>query len=202
MLSREVQDDFRRRSITGALAAECASRGYGATTIGHLCARAGCARNTIYELFSNKESIFLALLEGAIAELGERIDRACREAGPQRRERLEAALAAVLDWVALDPPAAHALLVDAPTAGDAAFALKLEMQADFTERLKRLAPLDPRRPPLVEQLLVDGTASIVCCLVVAGEAVRAPSLLPSLAVFLEQPLLGDSADWAAAADSS
>lgn len=186
VVSREFQNSFRRRRITDALAQECAERGYRATTVAHLASRARCARNTIYELFPNKEAIFLALLEDAVAELDRRVEHVCAEVGPDRHGRIEAALVAVLEWIALDPPAAHALLVDASSV-PAAHALQLHAVAGFAERLRRVAPRDPKRPAAVEELLVDGIASILRYLVLAGGAKRAPKLLTNLCSFLEQP---------------
>lgn len=190
-LSRETQDLFRRQRIVRALAEECVERGYQATTIAHVGARVHFARNTIYAHFPNKEAIFIALLEGAEREVGERVRRACEEAGEDPRRRVQAALAAVLDWVASDPPAARALLVEAPTS-PAAFGLQLAMFADFTNQLRQARTPDPERPVCIAELLVDGVASVLRFLLIGGEAERAPSLLPNLCGVLEQPYLEDA----------
>ena len=110
---------------------------------------------------------------------------------------MTSALAAVLEWIARDPSAAHALLVDAPSASPAALALQLGAAAGFTERLRRVFPADPARPAAVEELLIDGVASILRNLVLAGAAKRAPRLLSNLCRFLDQPYLDGSAGWAA-----
>lgn len=189
VLSREIQDSFRRRRIAQALAEECFERGYRATTIAHVGARARFARNTIYGQFPNKEAIFITLLKGAEAELNDRVRHVCEETGEDPRRRVQAALAAVLDWVADDPPTARALLVEAPTVSPTAFGLQLAMLAGFTDQLRQVRTRDPQRPVCTEELLVDGVASILRCLLVAGEASRASSLLPGLCGVLEQPYL-------------
>jgi AcrR family transcriptional regulator len=186
-LSKEVQDDFRRRRITDALAEECMARGYRATTITHVVSRAGSSRSTFYTYFANAEDIFLALLARVIGELEEQVDLACSQAGIVVRERVAAGLGAVLNWVSSDSPAAYALLVEAPSVSPAAFDLQLDLQARFTERFRDLAPPDSERPDSVEELLIDGVFSILRYLLVAGEAKRAPDLLASLCTFLEQP---------------
>lgn len=55
-------------------------------------------------------------------------------------------------------------------------------------------PVSPTRPDSVEDLLVGGIVSTLRYLVLAGEAERAPSLLPGLGEFLWQPYLVEGED--------
>ncbi|MBA3865823.1 MAG: hypothetical protein H0X42_05685 [Solirubrobacterales bacterium] len=55
--------------------------------------------------------------------------------------------------------------------------------------LQACTPDDASRPEIIEQFLVDGVASILRHLLIAGEAGLAPTRLPSLSAFLQQPYL-------------
>jgi AcrR family transcriptional regulator len=187
MLPAEFVADFRRRAITDALAELCVEQGYRATTIADVAARAKTGRNTLYELFENREQIFLALLDRAIGELLDRTRLACREAG--REQRLEAGLAAVLSWVAEEPGLARAFFVEATCATPEAFRRYLEAITQFAALLHGNVPSEVPRPASTEESLVGGIASILRFRINNGEAKRAPALLPELTGFLRMPFI-------------
>jgi AcrR family transcriptional regulator len=193
-LGREVIAAFRRRHLEDTLTELCAEQGYRATTITDVTRRAHVARNTVYEHFANKEAIFLALLERRFAELFERVETTCSASDDDPRPRVEAGLGAVLGWVAAEPVAARACLVEAACATPRALQVYLGATARFTDLLRGCAPVSPTRPDSVEDLLVGGIASTLRYLVLAGEAERAPSLLPGLGEFLWQPYLVEGED--------
>jgi hypothetical protein len=141
---------------------------------------------------SGKEKILLTRLEQEWAELRGAVERACVAVEASGPNRVEAGLAATLEWVATNASGAHALLVQASGASAPVWEVQLEAIASFVGCLRENVPADGRRPEAIEELLVAGVVSILCGLVVAGEAERAPGLLPSLSVFLRQPYL-DSA---------
>jgi AcrR family transcriptional regulator len=183
LLSDDVIAAFREERFTDALAAECLERGYRATTISHVVARAGTSRNTLYESFDDKEAAFLALIERVVADLERRVDLSCDMAGGDSHDRIEAGLRAALEWVCADPAAANALLVEAPAVA-AAFELRNAAALGFAERLREGAPAASPRPEFVDEMLIEGVLAILRHRVVAGEAVLAPSLLPDLFNFL------------------
>lgn len=192
MLTADVVIGFRRLRITDALAELCVEQGYRATTIGQVAKRAGTSRGTIYEIFANKDEIFVALVERVAADLFTLVDQSC---APEEREpirRIEAGLEVLLSWVADDPSAAWVLLVEAPSGPEKAFALHLDLLVGFAERLDRNRPGEVMLPGPIAELIVGGIASILRGLLVSGDAERAPSLLPELLTYLGQPFLAEA----------
>jgi AcrR family transcriptional regulator len=179
--------DFRRKSITEAMGRVCAERGYHDASITHVAAAAGTSRNTVYELFANKEELLLALLERTMAELLEAVDAACQAAGEEPWARVEGGLAAILRWVATEPAAARAWLVDSAASTPRGAEENQAATARFIEMLGANVPDDAPRPANMEELVVGGVTSMLRFLVLAGDANRAPAMLPELMQFLRGP---------------
>lgn len=192
MLAADVVVGFRRLRITNALAELCVEQGYRATTIGQVAKRAETSRGTLYELFTNKDEIFIALLERVTVDLLTLIDESCAAEGGEPKKRAEAGLEALLSWVAADPPAAWVLIVEAPAGPEGAFSLHLDTLAGFAKRLDRNRPGEVDLPGPISELIVGGTASILRGLLIAGDAERAPALLPELLTYLHQPFLAEA----------
>jgi AcrR family transcriptional regulator len=186
-LSAAVIAGFRRRSMTEAMARVCFERGYHEASITHVAAAAGTSRNTVYELFANKEELLLALLERTMEELLEAVDAACGAAGSEPWARVEAALAAILNWVAEEPAAARAWLVDSTASTQRGGEESQAATNGFIEMLRANVPDDPARPANMEELVVGGVMSMLRFLVLAGDADRAPAMLPELMQFLSGP---------------
>lgn len=189
MLPVDIVVNFRRLRVTNALAELCVEQGYRATTISHVARRAGCARGTIYELFANKDEIFVALLERVAAELFTLVDESCASEEGEPFTRIETGLGTLLSWVAAEPSAAWVLIVEAPSGPEQAFGLHLDALAGFAERLDRNRPGEAALPGPVAELIVGGIASILRGTLIAGDAKRAPTLLPGLLAYLRQPYL-------------
>jgi AcrR family transcriptional regulator len=188
-LAREVIIDFRRRHIESTLAELCVERGYRATTITTISSRARVARTTVYENFTNKEDIFLALQARAIAELSERIEAACASGPKDSGARMAAGVAALLAWVAEEPASAWVCFVESLCATPESLRRHLEAIERFTTMLSGAVPSEVPRPLTTEESLVGGVASILSGLLRSGEAKRAPELQPQLMLFLRGPFL-------------
>lgn len=167
----------------------CVEQGYRAATVAHVCRRAGVSRATIYGHFANREQIFLAVLDRGIAELLERTESACRASAAGSAPRIEAGLDAVLSWVAEEPSIAWTCLVESLCATPESLRRYLAAMARFATLLHDAAPTDVARPKTTEESLVGGVASILNGSIRAGQAKRAPELLPQLSVFLRGPFL-------------
>lgn len=178
---------FKRRRITGAMAALCAEGGYRAATITKVAGRAQVSRATVYEQFDNREQILLTALDDAVAELLQRTEDACTLAKTTGESGLEPGLRAVLDWVAERPSEAWVCFVEAFGATPQSMLRFLEALARFTTLLEGALPSDVRRPATIEESLVGGVASLLGGRIRAGEAERAPELLPELATFIRGP---------------
>ena len=180
---------FRRRRITDAMAELCVEEGYRAATIAKVVGRAGVSRTTVYEHFGNREEIFLASLDQSVDELLQRTEEACQDARSQERPPLEAGLGAILGWVAEEPAAAWVSLVEAFCATSSSIQRYLDALARFADLLGGVLPTEVPRPKVIEESLVGGVASILNGLLRAGEAYRAPEMLPELVTFVRAPFL-------------
>jgi AcrR family transcriptional regulator len=117
-LPREFIARHQRARIIAALAAETAEKGYRAVTVADVVRRAGIARNTFYENFACKDECFLATAEFALEAAMSRVVEAAAtvESWPSR---VNAGLAAFLNFVAAEPDLARLSIVDALAAGPA-----------------------------------------------------------------------------------
>jgi AcrR family transcriptional regulator len=165
----------------------CTERGYRASTIAHVTARARVSRRTIYEHFANREQIFLALLDRAIAELLAAAEASSGSAALDPLTRIEAALAAILAWVVEQPTPAWICLIEAQRATPQSVRRYYEAISRLTALLRRTTPPNPARPETLEEAVVGAIASTLRRLIRSGEAERAPELLPELSALLLTP---------------
>lgn len=189
VLDPAIVASFKQRRITDALSYLCVKEGYRTITIDKLSRRAGVSRATIYEHFDNREHILLTLVDGAVAELLQRTNAACDEARAAADDPLEAGLRAVLDWVAEQPARAWVLIVESFGATPVSMRRYLSAIGEFTALLSGVVPSEVPRPKAIEESLVGGVASLISGVIRAGEAERAPELLPDISIFLRAPFL-------------
>jgi AcrR family transcriptional regulator len=188
-LDREFLLSHRRRRFAYALGEVCVEKGFRAATISDVVTRAETSRSTVYEVFSNKEEIFLALLAYSEIDLLRRIKAACGVAEAGADQLLEAGLTAVLRWVADEPVCAWALLIEAFCAGPRSLRFYLEAIDRLASLLRDVVPAEVPRTPTTEESVVGGVAAILSGVIRAGQAKRAPAFAPQLAVFLRGPYL-------------
>jgi AcrR family transcriptional regulator len=188
-LDREVILAWRRRSAALALGEACIEKGYRAATINDVVIRAGTSRGTVYELFKNKEEIFLFLFESSEAELSARVEAACSSAGEDRDHRLEAGLAAVLGWVAEEPVRAWAVFVESLCATPDSLRRYTDSISRFANLLGEVVPREVQRPRFFEESVVGGIALLINGRLRAGEAAQAPALLGELMMLVRGPFL-------------
>lgn len=184
-ISAEFLAVHKRARILDAMAGLVAEKGYEETTITDLATRARVARKTLYELFGGKEDVFLAAVEASRDALSEQLGAACEAAEPESRERLRAALAALLCFVEDNSGRAHLLLVEAPSALPDSAALYDREFVLLAERLRACMPA--AAPEAIEEALAGAVASILNRCVRRGEAGRATALLPDLEALVLAP---------------
>lgn len=177
-ISAEFLAVHKRARIIEAMAGLSAEKGYEETTITDLTTRARVARQTLYRLFGGKEAVFLAAVEASRDALNERLGAACEAAESEPRERLRAALAALLCFLEDSPGRAHLLLVESPSALPDSAALYDREFLLLAERLRDCMPASA--PKAIEEALAGAVASILNRCVRRGEAGRATELLPDL----------------------
>src|SRR3954452_9101574 len=103
VLPKEFVAVRKRRRIMDAVAELSAEQGYEATKIGDIVRRAGVARKTLYDNFEGKEEVFLAAIDSALQEALGRVEEGCAAVEDEWAQRLEAGLAALLEYLAEHP---------------------------------------------------------------------------------------------------
>lgn len=173
-----------------AIAELTAERGYEATKIADVVRGAGVARKTLYDNFEGKEDLFLAAIDSSLAEARERVEAACSEAEGVWQKRVEAGLAAFLDFVAERPAAARMCLIESISATPSSAARYDAGLRVYVDLLNRATPADLGLPDTIEETLVGGVAWLVNQQIRHGETSEAGELLPELAEFVLSPYYG------------
>jgi AcrR family transcriptional regulator len=173
-----------------AIADLSAEQGYEATKIADIVRRAGVARKTLYDNFEGKEDLFLAAIDHSIGELTESVEEACRAVDGVWQKRVEAGLAAFLQFVAERPGQARMCMIEALSATRSSSARYDAALRQFVEMLKRSTLHGADLPETIEETLVGGVAWIVNQQIRRGDAPEAVVLLPELSEFVLSPYQG------------
>jgi AcrR family transcriptional regulator len=186
LLSREFVLGHRRSRILEAVAELSAEQGYEAMTVSDIVKRAGIARKTLYESYGGKEEVFLAAVDAALAAVRERVEEACAggQAEDEWREQVDAALAALLVYLADYPAEAQMLILEAPAATPASAARYRTTVERFTELLADATPEADDPSGAIEEGVVGGVAWILNRQVRRGEIERATELSEELSNFV------------------
>jgi AcrR family transcriptional regulator len=112
---------------------ECVNeRGYVATTISELVARARISRRSFYERYSNKDECLVATYDEVVERLGRRL-RATWDPGAEWSEQIETFIRTLFDAAGDRPDAARLVCVEMAAAGP----VGVERWAQGAERLQR-----------------------------------------------------------------
>ena len=114
-LAEPIVAHSQRERILNAMAATCASKGFGATTIADVVEAAGVSRATFYELFKDKEDCLQASMELSLADTMGRIVEVYSPDKPWATMVRDAARA-FLELLASRPDFARMALIEAPAA--------------------------------------------------------------------------------------
>jgi AcrR family transcriptional regulator/2-hydroxychromene-2-carboxylate isomerase len=175
-LSKDQVAADQRRRLHEAMVEISASRGYQATTITALWARAGVSSHTYYALFPKregdpKEACFLGAYDYVVGRAVERINLAYRgEEDPERR--LCRAFEQFASEAATEPQAARFALLEPFGAGQAAFA-RMDRGREMFEGLIAASISNPSRgstlSPTIAKGLVGGIERVSRVYLVAGK---------------------------------
>jgi AcrR family transcriptional regulator/DNA-binding MarR family transcriptional regulator len=192
---REHVSEIQRLRILGAMAEVASERGAGAVTVAHVVARAGVSRRTFYDLFEDREECFLVAFNEAVARGAGTVVPAWRAAGSWR-ERIRAALTALLEFFDEEPSLARLCVVEALAAGPRA----LEHRAVILRRL--IAAVDEGRedlrkgvqpPPLTADGVAGAVLSVIHTRLLEDGAQQLSGLLGALMSAIVLPYRGRSA---------
>jgi AcrR family transcriptional regulator len=128
--AREIVLASQRGRLLEAMAACVAERGYAATTVGQVVARAGVSRKTFYEHFADKRGCFLAAWEAGTEILFDQLAGVAEETQAWR-ERLRDGTVAFLEVLAAEPDFARSFMIEVLSVGEEALARRAEIHERF-----------------------------------------------------------------------
>src|SRR5580693_8998370 len=111
----QVAEIQRARMLT-AMVQEVFERGAANVSVGHVVGRSGVSRRTFYEIFDDREDCFLAAFDDALRNVAAIVVPAYEQPGSWR-EKVRAALIALLECLEYDRATARLLIVESLAAG-------------------------------------------------------------------------------------
>jgi AcrR family transcriptional regulator len=140
-----------RADLTGGLATAIAEKGYAASTIADIVARARVSKRTFYEHFADKEECLMALYAGGCGQLMAVLRGA---GGPTQPwpERIRLLVSAYLSTLDATPAVTRTLLVEIQAAGPRAYRLRQETQRAFADTLVEIFAAARRANPQLAEL--------------------------------------------------
>jgi AcrR family transcriptional regulator len=118
--------EFQRARLIAAMVEVVDERGMGEITVADIVARSGVSRRTFYELFADREECFLAAFDESVRRACATVLPAFRAAGGWR-ERIRAALQALLEFLDDEPGLGALCVVEALGAGAPALERRAEV---------------------------------------------------------------------------
>ncbi len=191
-LPREFIAQNQRERIITALVDTVAERGYNATTVAHITKAASVSRRTFYEHFAGKEACFLAAYEMVADHIRDSMQVAA-EAYEEWPQKVRAALATMLRFLAAEPELARVCMIEPIAAGGEIAARHRTSMQGFVEILKAGRPQHSGERPLpeaTEATLVGGIVSLIVREINAGRTEKLEALLPDLVELTLGPYLG------------
>jgi AcrR family transcriptional regulator len=192
-LPREFIVQNQRERIVTALVDTVAERGYNATTVANITKAASVSRRTFYEHFADKEACFLAAYEMVADHIAASM-RAASEAFEEWPQKVRAALATMLRFLAGEPELARLCMIEPVAAGG-------EIAARHRASMQGLVAIlkagrrpehagDHPLPEATEETLVGGVVSLIVREISAGRTEQLEELLPDLVELTLAPYVG------------
>lgn len=167
--------------MVAAMVDVAAERGLAEATVAHIVARSGVSRRTFYEMFNDREDCFLAAFDQAIDRTREYLNDAY---DPTRkwRERVRAALEALLEFIEDEPDMGRLCVVETLGAGPKVLERRRALLAQLTavvDQGRAEGRAGSTLPALTAEGVVGGVLSVLHARLVDGR--RRGSLLSELA---------------------
>lgn len=163
-LSDDVVKQSQQMRMLESMTSVCAEKGYAATSVADVIARAGVSRKAFYKHYENKEDCFLAAYDVGLERLNERIVASVTAAAPDVTAVLRATLSAYLDALAAEPDFARILAIEALAGGPAARKRRDDGFERFIELyrmlLEQIRAQDPKLPDTREDVLVAAIGAV------------------------------------------
>jgi AcrR family transcriptional regulator len=154
--------DQRRRLLNGARDTFVA-KGYAASTVDDIVARAHTSRTAFYRLFSNKEDCLLELYRDATATLVINLVKAA-DAAASPAEQVRLGVAALVETLSADRSTARVMLIEVVGATPAVEAARIDARSRFAAIIAReigAAPGWKARPNSERELVATATMGAV-----------------------------------------
>lgn len=124
-------------------------KGFHETTVPMIVAAAGSSTGAFYLDFRNKEDIFAAVLEWLGQQIGAAINEAIAAAGPGTLSHMEAAVRALVRYLAENPQQTRILIVESSGLGKRLEAVRRQIVQSHTRGVEQaLRVLADRLPPM------------------------------------------------------
>lgn len=201
-LSRdEVAASQRRRMLVG-IADAMAERGYVATSVADVIARAGVSRETFYQQFSSKLDCFMhafdAAAEELVSTLAADVERSGADLSPAaaddpaiRAARFDRVFAAYLDALVTHSAYARLFLVEAYAAGPAAIQARNRVQRRLVAALAELLGITTDHGRFACEVLVAAIAQMVTVPLVTNDVQALSALHAPVVDLVHRALLSD-----------
>jgi AcrR family transcriptional regulator len=140
-----------------------ADRGFDATSVEEIAARAGVSKPVVYEHFGGKEGLYAVVVDREMGRLLDSITGALSTAGAHPRVLLEQAALSLLDYIERSPDGFRILVRDSPVAqSTGSFASLISDAASQVEHLLvnefKTRGFDTKHAPMYAQMLVGMVA--------------------------------------------
>lgn len=191
-LSRSEVSENQRERLLSAVVQVARRTGYSGLTIRDVIAVAGVSRKTFYELFDDKDDVFLAAYDHVVGRLAEGVTDATAK-GRTWPEQVSLGLETFLDRLASDPAVAHLCIVEVLVAGPPALtrrAAALDAFRTFLEPGYEQAPEGVEPPVLAAETAIGAVYEVIYRYVLQNRTEDLPSLHPDLLYIVLLPFLG------------
>lgn len=168
-LSREAVAADQRTRLMLALADSMTDKGYVATSVADVLARAGVSRQTFYEQFDSKLDCFLATFDAAGALLLDEVAPLLDGSGSPL-DRFDRLLTGYLDTLAAAMPYARVLLVEVYAAGPEGVARRSTFQVRIAAAVADVLGATDDAGRFACAVLVAAVGSMVTVPLVSGDA--------------------------------
>lgn len=181
-LTREEVDANQRQRLVVAMGELAGEKGYTATTVADVLARAGVSRKSFYEHFANKQECFFAAYD-AIAQEGSDAIMGAYEAAETPTAGAALAIAELFERAIRNPRGVRVALIEANAAGQAGSERREQLLSRYEGLLRDVLSLPPGPwtvPSPVLRGIVGGLTGVLNSHVRVGRVEQLRGLAPDL----------------------
>jgi AcrR family transcriptional regulator len=185
-LTREQVVAHQRRRLMYAMTAVVGEKGYNATTVAEVVARAGVSRRAFYQCFPNKQACFLATYDMIVEEVLDSVTNAYSGA-EDLADSASFGIQALFERSAADPNVLRLIMIEIGAAGPTGAARREQLIAAYEQRLRDVLGLTPGPgmiPNPILRAVVGGLNSILYVRAQSGTHNQLRELVPELVAWI------------------